>query len=163
MCDRHFVGHHHLCNHSLIRHMWGHVYCHPVTQLRSYHQDPSTVGGLTAEDIEKARQSKGAETKPHKQMVIPQLLILQLSAQFAILVEYNIIYCCVFVSWVREPERGRCQWLGLADWPTLEVQYSSVLLCLNLIYHKFLLVLGRENELVNFCKLVLTLTSLAHL
>uniref|UniRef100_A0A4W6ETQ4 Atypical kinase COQ8A, mitochondrial n=1 Tax=Lates calcarifer TaxID=8187 RepID=A0A4W6ETQ4_LATCA len=37
---------------------------------RSYHQDdPSTVGGLTAEDIEKARQSKRAETKPHKQML----------------------------------------------------------------------------------------------
>ncbi|TKS76032.1 Atypical kinase COQ8A, mitochondrial [Collichthys lucidus] len=37
---------------------------------RSYHQDdPSTVGGLTAEDIEKARQSKRAEIKPHKQML----------------------------------------------------------------------------------------------
>uniref|UniRef100_A0A7N6A424 Atypical kinase COQ8A, mitochondrial n=1 Tax=Anabas testudineus TaxID=64144 RepID=A0A7N6A424_ANATE len=37
---------------------------------RSYHQDdPSTVGGLTAEDIEKARQSKGDEIKPHKQML----------------------------------------------------------------------------------------------
>uniref|UniRef100_A0A8D3BXG0 Atypical kinase COQ8A, mitochondrial n=1 Tax=Scophthalmus maximus TaxID=52904 RepID=A0A8D3BXG0_SCOMX len=37
---------------------------------RSYHQDdPSTVGGLTAEDIEKARQSKGTEIKPHKQML----------------------------------------------------------------------------------------------
>uniref|UniRef100_A0A8C4E9K2 Atypical kinase COQ8A, mitochondrial n=1 Tax=Dicentrarchus labrax TaxID=13489 RepID=A0A8C4E9K2_DICLA len=37
---------------------------------RSYHQDdPSTVGGLTAEDIEKARQSKRDENKPHKQML----------------------------------------------------------------------------------------------
>uniref|UniRef100_A0A4W6EPF8 Atypical kinase COQ8A, mitochondrial n=1 Tax=Lates calcarifer TaxID=8187 RepID=A0A4W6EPF8_LATCA len=51
---RNFIGHHHLYNHSL---------------NRSYHQDPSTVGGLTAEDIEKARQSKRAETKPHKQML----------------------------------------------------------------------------------------------
>uniref|UniRef100_A0A3Q3WWW1 Atypical kinase COQ8A, mitochondrial n=1 Tax=Mola mola TaxID=94237 RepID=A0A3Q3WWW1_MOLML len=37
---------------------------------RSYHHDdPTTVGGLTAEDIEKARQSKRAEIKPHKQML----------------------------------------------------------------------------------------------
>uniref|UniRef100_A0A3Q0SDI4 Atypical kinase COQ8A, mitochondrial n=1 Tax=Amphilophus citrinellus TaxID=61819 RepID=A0A3Q0SDI4_AMPCI len=35
----------------------------------SYHQDPSTVGGLTADDIEKARQSKGTDVKPHKQML----------------------------------------------------------------------------------------------
>ena len=41
-----------------------------VGQSRGYHQDPTTVGGLTAEDLEKARQSKRAETKPHKQMVI---------------------------------------------------------------------------------------------
>ncbi|CAL8316826.1 unnamed protein product [Merluccius merluccius] len=39
-------------------------------QTRSgYHQDPTTVGGLTAEDLEKARQSKRAEMKPHKQML----------------------------------------------------------------------------------------------
>uniref|UniRef100_A0A668ANX7 Atypical kinase COQ8A, mitochondrial n=1 Tax=Myripristis murdjan TaxID=586833 RepID=A0A668ANX7_9TELE len=38
-------------------------------QTRSYHQDPSTVGGLTAEDIEKARQSKRSDMKPHKQML----------------------------------------------------------------------------------------------
>uniref|UniRef100_A0A4W6ETP5 Atypical kinase COQ8A, mitochondrial n=1 Tax=Lates calcarifer TaxID=8187 RepID=A0A4W6ETP5_LATCA len=51
-------------------HVWGQLYCqHQVTPIRSYHQDPSTVGGLTAEDIEKARQSKRAETKPHKQML----------------------------------------------------------------------------------------------
>uniref|UniRef100_A0A669CS19 Atypical kinase COQ8A, mitochondrial n=1 Tax=Oreochromis niloticus TaxID=8128 RepID=A0A669CS19_ORENI len=42
---------------------------HPVSQFRSYHQDPSTVGGLTAEDIEKARESKGTDGKPHKQML----------------------------------------------------------------------------------------------
>ncbi|XP_071335038.1 atypical kinase COQ8A, mitochondrial-like [Trachinotus anak] len=63
---RHFIRHHHLYNHCLNRHVWGQ---HQVTQMRSYHQDPSTVGGLTAEDIEKARQSKRAETKPHKQML----------------------------------------------------------------------------------------------
>uniref|UniRef100_A0A7N8Y554 Atypical kinase COQ8A, mitochondrial n=1 Tax=Mastacembelus armatus TaxID=205130 RepID=A0A7N8Y554_9TELE len=40
-----------------------------TSELRRYHQDPSTVGGLTAEDIEKARQSKSAEIKPHKQML----------------------------------------------------------------------------------------------
>uniref|UniRef100_A0A4W6ETR6 Atypical kinase COQ8A, mitochondrial n=1 Tax=Lates calcarifer TaxID=8187 RepID=A0A4W6ETR6_LATCA len=67
---RNFIGHHHLYNHSLNRHVWGQLYCqHQVTPIRSYHQDPSTVGGLTAEDIEKARQSKRAETKPHKQML----------------------------------------------------------------------------------------------
>uniref|UniRef100_A0A8C3GB10 Atypical kinase COQ8A, mitochondrial n=1 Tax=Cyclopterus lumpus TaxID=8103 RepID=A0A8C3GB10_CYCLU len=40
-----------------------------ISQLRSYHQDPSTVGGLTAEDIEKARQGKKVEIKSHKQML----------------------------------------------------------------------------------------------
>lgn len=65
---RHFTGHRHLYNHSLSRHVWRQLYCqHPVSQLRSYHQDPSTVGGLTAEDIEKARQSKRTEIKQHKQ------------------------------------------------------------------------------------------------
>ncbi|XP_029966029.1 atypical kinase COQ8A, mitochondrial [Salarias fasciatus] len=64
---RHFIGHHHLYNHNLNRHLWSQLYGqHPV---RTYHQDPSTVGGLTAEDIEKARQGKRTETKPHKQML----------------------------------------------------------------------------------------------
>ncbi|XP_023285891.1 atypical kinase COQ8A, mitochondrial [Seriola lalandi dorsalis] len=67
---RYFIRHHHLYSQSLNRHVWEQLYCqHQVTQVRSYHQDPSTVGGLTAEDIEKARQSKRAETKPHKQML----------------------------------------------------------------------------------------------
>lgn len=67
---RHFIGQHHLYNHSLNRRLWVRLYCqHHVSQLRMYHQDPTTVGGLTAEDIEKARQSKRAEIKPHKQMV----------------------------------------------------------------------------------------------
>ncbi|XP_028342911.1 atypical kinase COQ8A, mitochondrial isoform X1 [Physeter macrocephalus] len=39
-------------------------------QRRFYHQDQSHVGGLTAEDIEKARQAKARpESKPHKQML----------------------------------------------------------------------------------------------
>ncbi|KAG7460934.1 hypothetical protein MATL_G00204160 [Megalops atlanticus] len=38
-------------------------------QIRSYHQDHSSVSGLTAEDIEKARQAKRNESKPHKQML----------------------------------------------------------------------------------------------
>ncbi|KAM7395606.1 hypothetical protein PAMA_007056 [Pampus argenteus] len=68
--SRCFMGNHHLYNHSLNRHMWGQLHCqHSIRQGRSYHQDPSTVGGLTAEDIDKARQSKRAETKPHKQML----------------------------------------------------------------------------------------------
>uniref|UniRef100_A0A8C3AUM1 Atypical kinase COQ8A, mitochondrial n=1 Tax=Cyclopterus lumpus TaxID=8103 RepID=A0A8C3AUM1_CYCLU len=63
-CGRHFY------NRSLNRHFWGQLYCrHQVSQLRSYHQDPSTVGGLTAEDIEKARQGKKVEIKSHKQML----------------------------------------------------------------------------------------------
>nr|XP_019947469.1 PREDICTED: atypical kinase COQ8A, mitochondrial-like isoform X1 [Paralichthys olivaceus] len=67
---RHYIGHHHLYTHSVNRHMWAKLYCrHQVAQTRSYHQDPSTVGGLTAEDIEKARQSKRTEIKPHKQML----------------------------------------------------------------------------------------------
>ncbi|KAM9356082.1 atypical kinase COQ8A, mitochondrial [Pholidichthys leucotaenia] len=65
---RHLAGQHQV--YTLNRHMWKRMYCHrPASQLRSYHQDPSSVGGLTAEDIEKARQSKGGETKPHKQML----------------------------------------------------------------------------------------------
>lgn len=37
---------------------------------RFFHQDQSPVGGLTAEDIEKARQAKARpESKPHKQML----------------------------------------------------------------------------------------------
>ncbi|XP_037305158.2 atypical kinase COQ8A, mitochondrial isoform X3 [Pungitius pungitius] len=52
----------HFYSHSLSRHLWGRLYSrHPVSQLRLYHQDPSTVGGLTAEDMEKARQGKKAE------------------------------------------------------------------------------------------------------
>ncbi|XP_045716147.1 atypical kinase COQ8A, mitochondrial [Phyllostomus hastatus] len=39
-------------------------------QRRLFHQDQSPVGGLTAEDIEKARQAKARpEGKPHKQML----------------------------------------------------------------------------------------------
>lgn len=39
-------------------------------QRRFFHQDQSSVGGLTAEDIEKARQAKARPgSKPHKQMV----------------------------------------------------------------------------------------------
>ncbi|XP_008296006.1 chaperone activity of bc1 complex-like, mitochondrial [Stegastes partitus] len=58
---RHFLGRQRLYSHSLNRLAW--------TQQRFYHQDPSSVGGLTAEDIEKARQSKRPEMKPHKQML----------------------------------------------------------------------------------------------
>ncbi|XP_063757788.1 LOW QUALITY PROTEIN: atypical kinase COQ8A, mitochondrial [Eleginops maclovinus] len=57
----------HFYSHSLNRHVWGQLYCQH--HLRSYHQDPSTVGGLTAEDIEKARQGKKVEIKSHKQML----------------------------------------------------------------------------------------------
>ncbi|XP_008311024.1 atypical kinase COQ8A, mitochondrial [Cynoglossus semilaevis] len=69
---RHTFGHHQLHNHSLISRVWGQPTAdcqRPGTQTRSYHQDPSTVGGLTAEDIEKARQRKTADSKPHKQML----------------------------------------------------------------------------------------------
>ncbi|XP_034555396.1 atypical kinase COQ8A, mitochondrial [Notolabrus celidotus] len=52
------------------RHLWGQLYSqHRISQIRGYHQDPTTVGGLTAEDIEKARQTKRTEIKPHKQML----------------------------------------------------------------------------------------------
>uniref|UniRef100_A0AAR2LZA8 Atypical kinase COQ8A, mitochondrial n=1 Tax=Pygocentrus nattereri TaxID=42514 RepID=A0AAR2LZA8_PYGNA len=39
------------------------------TGTRYYHQDHSSVGGLTAEDIDKAREAKRSGTKPHKQML----------------------------------------------------------------------------------------------
>lgn len=39
-------------------------------QTRPFHQDHSPVGGLTAEDIDKARQAKAdPQNKPHKQML----------------------------------------------------------------------------------------------
>ncbi|XP_054835348.1 atypical kinase COQ8A, mitochondrial [Eublepharis macularius] len=39
-------------------------------QSRAFHQDHSSVGGLTAEDIDKARQAKAdPQNKPHKQML----------------------------------------------------------------------------------------------
>ncbi|XP_005374854.1 PREDICTED: atypical kinase ADCK3, mitochondrial [Chinchilla lanigera] len=42
-------------------------------QRRFFHQDQSPMGGLTAEDIEKARQAKARpESKPHKQMLSEQ-------------------------------------------------------------------------------------------
>ncbi|KAK7907285.1 hypothetical protein WMY93_015897 [Mugilogobius chulae] len=64
---RHFLPNHHLYTQ---RHLWGQMLCQTsIRQLRSYHQDPTTVGGLTAEDIEKARQSKRPDVKPHKQML----------------------------------------------------------------------------------------------
>ncbi|XP_068197952.1 atypical kinase COQ8A, mitochondrial isoform X2 [Antennarius striatus] len=67
---RHFIRNQHLYKHGVNTHLWRQLYCQSqVRQLRSYHQDQSTVGGLTAEDIEKARQSKRAEMKPHKQML----------------------------------------------------------------------------------------------
>ncbi|MCI4395869.1 hypothetical protein PGIGA_G00197010 [Pangasianodon gigas] len=39
------------------------------TGTRSYHQDHSSVGGLTAKDINKAREAKRSISKPHKQML----------------------------------------------------------------------------------------------
>lgn len=44
-------------------------------QNRAFHQDHSSVGGLTAEDIDKARQAK-TEQKPYKQMVCVCLYVL---------------------------------------------------------------------------------------
>lgn len=49
---------------------------HPLSTTglprRFFHQDQPPVGGLTTEDIEKARQAKARpESKPHKQMVRP--------------------------------------------------------------------------------------------
>lgn len=45
-------------------------FCAMGSQRRFFHQDQSPMGGLTAEDIEKARQAKNRpESKPHKQMV----------------------------------------------------------------------------------------------
>ncbi|KAM9840086.1 atypical kinase COQ8A, mitochondrial [Aulostomus maculatus] len=68
--SRRFVGHRHLYTCHLNRHMWAQFHSQQsVRQQRGYHQDPSTVGGLTAEDIDKARQSKRADSKPHRQML----------------------------------------------------------------------------------------------
>ncbi|XP_043931315.1 atypical kinase COQ8A, mitochondrial-like [Protopterus annectens] len=40
-----------------------------MTHSRFFHQNPSAVGGLTAEDIRKARETKVAHIQPHKQML----------------------------------------------------------------------------------------------
>ncbi|XP_041831721.1 atypical kinase COQ8A, mitochondrial isoform X2 [Melanotaenia boesemani] len=67
---RHFLVQHQLYSQRLNRHAWQEVYCqHSASQLRSYHQDPPSVGGLTAEDMAKTRQSKRGDAKPHKQML----------------------------------------------------------------------------------------------
>lgn len=66
---RHFLGQQ-LYNPSLNRRVLQEVgYRQQVGQFRCYHQDQSSVGGLTAEDIEKTSQSKRADSKPHKQML----------------------------------------------------------------------------------------------
>ncbi|XP_012499860.1 PREDICTED: atypical kinase ADCK3, mitochondrial [Propithecus coquereli] len=48
-------------------------FCAPGFQRRFFHQDQAPVGGLTAQDIEKARQAKARpENKPHKQALSEQ-------------------------------------------------------------------------------------------
>uniref|UniRef100_A0A803SM10 Atypical kinase COQ8A, mitochondrial n=1 Tax=Anolis carolinensis TaxID=28377 RepID=A0A803SM10_ANOCA len=48
----------------------GNLYTPIHWQSRAFHQDHSSVGGLTAEDIDKARQAKtDPQHKPHKQML----------------------------------------------------------------------------------------------
>ncbi|XP_061757195.1 atypical kinase COQ8A, mitochondrial isoform X1 [Nerophis ophidion] len=60
-----------LCRRQIVEnHAWLRVCSQQSAgQQRGYHQDPSSVGGLTAEDLEKARESKRADVKPHKQML----------------------------------------------------------------------------------------------
>lgn len=71
MFGRTFLGQRQLYSHSLSRHVLQEINGqHPVSHFRSYHQDQSSVGGLTAEDIEKTSQAKRGDIKPHKQMVI---------------------------------------------------------------------------------------------
>lgn len=72
---RHILGHPTFYHQNLNRHGLTQLYRLDPASLqllglsRGYHQDPTTVGGLTAEDLEKARQSKRPEIKPHKQML----------------------------------------------------------------------------------------------
>ncbi|XP_070590434.1 atypical kinase COQ8A, mitochondrial [Erythrolamprus reginae] len=48
----------------------GNPFAFAFGQIRPFHQDHSPVGGLTAEDIDKARQAKAdPQQKPHKQML----------------------------------------------------------------------------------------------
>lgn len=71
-------------------------------QRRFFHQDQSPVGGLTAEDIEKARQAKARpESKPHKQMVGlrgsmggPTWFPLPLGLELALILSQTL-GCCV--------------------------------------------------------------------
>lgn len=56
---------------------FGNPFAAAFGQNRAFHQDHSSVGGLTAEDIDKARQAKtGSEQKPYKQMVCCGLVCL---------------------------------------------------------------------------------------
>uniref|UniRef100_A0A8C2B2V1 Atypical kinase COQ8A, mitochondrial n=1 Tax=Cyprinus carpio TaxID=7962 RepID=A0A8C2B2V1_CYPCA len=81
-------------------------YKDPTSQFtghtRSYHQDHSSVGGITAEDIEKAREAKRNGSKPHKQMLserarerkVPVTRLGRL-ANFGGKVTKIIIYLCI--------------------------------------------------------------------
>ena len=63
------------------------------SSYRSYHQDGSGVGGLTAEDIEKAREAKRNE-KPHKQMVRLHVFSLVPVAQRCAVCVSCLPLCC---------------------------------------------------------------------
>ncbi|KAL0609327.1 Atypical kinase COQ8A, mitochondrial, partial [Plecturocebus cupreus] len=75
-------------------------------QRRFFHQDQSPVGGLTAEDIEKARQAKARpENKQHKQTLseharerkVPVTRIGRL-ANFGASIIHAVLRCCFFSS-----------------------------------------------------------------
>lgn len=70
--DHGSAGHLGTSQHSAFRSKVFERYQDPTKQFtgtRSYHQDHSSVGGLTAKDINKAREAKRSISKPHKQMV----------------------------------------------------------------------------------------------
>lgn len=64
------------------------------TGTRSYHQDHSSVGGLTAKDINKARESKQSISKPQKQMVNKADLVARRHPN------NQTVYCAVLLDYM---------------------------------------------------------------
>ena len=90
----------------------GQLFC---GHTRLFNQDNSTVGRLTSEDIDKARNTKKTDNKQHKQVVFTSFTGLFMAAPAASVLrqccvsaalELRVFFC---FSSVNKPERGRCR------------------------------------------------------
>lgn len=114
-------------------------------QSRAFHQDHSSVSGLTAEDIDKARQAKaGSEQKPYKQMVC--LLVCLKDPKYYGFYTGLALLTFSFVSLISSSsaiafcrgKRGKCQCsLTLISVVFLMKRYASAapaVVCVGIIY-----------------------------